>query len=183
VTGFVHPARAAGAYAGAKEREEEVYQWTLPRITLDIPDPENIEDDEPHVYISVPANVVDYGIELLQCFVMQWKLNSGSEADHRVWHPLAISAAQMLSGLMGTYAAYYHENNAHLLVEQIAWFCDHSPHAPEALEAVRTADNADIVDALLALHAPRERRRKERLQLRIASQQRPVADHDARWDF
>jgi hypothetical protein len=61
----------------------------------------------------VPANVVDYGIELLQCFVTQWKLNSGSEADHRVWDPLAISAAQMLSGLMGAYAAYYHENNAH----------------------------------------------------------------------
>jgi hypothetical protein len=40
-----------------------------------------------------------------------------------------------------------------------------------------------IAAPALALHAPRERRRKERLQQRIASQQRPVADHDVGWDF
>jgi hypothetical protein len=77
-----------------------------PRITLAVPPPEDFEEEEPRVYIPVRDTVVDAGIDLLQCFVTQWKQNAGSQQEEDVWDRLAVSAAQMLSGLMSAWAAY-----------------------------------------------------------------------------
>ena len=167
------------------------------RIRLDIPDPEDFEVGSWPAYIPVPSSVVTVGIELLQCILAQWKQEEGLMPDERVWDAMVVSTAQMLSGLMGAYAAYFHESGARELVEQIDRFCNWSDSPPNLYDssrdkrlhdfaALRTdARTADIVDALEALHDERQRRAKERQQLRAASEQGPVAerDSDAGWNF
>jgi hypothetical protein len=41
-----------------------------------------------------------------------------------VWDAIAISAAQMLSALMGAWAAHYHGSGVRALVEQIDHYCN-----------------------------------------------------------
>ena len=43
----------------------------------------------------------------------------GLGADDQVWDRLVVSAAQMLSGLLGAWTAYYHQDGARLLVDII----------------------------------------------------------------
>jgi hypothetical protein len=113
--------------------------------------------------------------------------------EHQVWDALAVCAAQMLSGLMGAWAAHYHGSGARELVAQIDRFCDWSDppnfysrtrKCLDDLAALREhAATADIVDALIALGEERQRRRKERKQQRVASEQGPIGEVDVGWDF
>jgi hypothetical protein len=75
-----------------------------PGIALRIREPEDFDMGEPMAYVPVASSVVDFGIDLLQCFVSQWKLNAGSEPEHDVWDRLAVAGAQMLAGLVGASA-------------------------------------------------------------------------------
>jgi hypothetical protein len=159
------------------------------RITLDIPDPDYFDDDEPHVYIPVPSGVVGSGIELLECMLAQWKQEEGAERDDEVWHQLVVSVAAMLSGLWDAWTGYYYGDRGRLLVEQVARYCwplftDRSPE----LEAVRTADNSDIVDALLALHRPRLGKDKEANKQQATAEQaigdgKGTTERDPGWEF
>jgi hypothetical protein len=154
------------------------------RITLDIPDPDYFEDDEPHVYIPVRSGVVDSGIELLQCMLGQWKNEEGSESDDQVWDQLMVSAAQMLAGLLTSWTDYYHGNQARKLVDQIAWFC-HWKGTPPKLETLQGAPghpdeetalaDADVVPALLSLHELSQRRLAERKERKARQEQQAAA--------
>src|ERR671932_2733262 len=95
-----------------------------PSIILPVPEAEDFEDEPPYVYIPVPSGIVDMGIELLQCFLTQWKPEEGVTPDERVWDAMAISGAQMLSGLMAAWAAHYHGSGLRALVEQIDHYCN-----------------------------------------------------------
>jgi hypothetical protein len=163
------------------------------RIALDIPDPEDFEDPPPHVYIPVPCAVVDLGIELLQCILVQRKQEEGLEPDDEVWDRLAVSAAQMLSGLTGAWGAYYHGSRVRALVAQIDHYCnerdvtecyDSETRKRRAdLAALRAhAQYAPIVDALEALRSERQNSGKEQQQ-QPAAEQGPAADHDPGWEF
>jgi hypothetical protein len=162
------------------------------RITLDIPDPEDFEDDPLHVYIPVPCTVVDLGIELLQCFLVLRKQDEGMEMDHEVWDRLAVSAAQMLSGLTGAWGAYYHGSRVPALVAQIDHYCnerdvtelyDSETRKRRAdLAALRAqAQYTPIVAALEALRSERHNKRKEQKQ-QTAAQEGPAAEPHG-WDF
>lgn len=173
-----------------------------PHVTLRIPEPEDFDATPPTVYVPVPSAVVDYGIDVLQAFVTQWKQNEGGETVHEVWDPLAVAAAQMLSGLMSAWAAYYHGSGARELVEQIDRFCGGRDAPPDLydrhrdqrrhdLAALREhARTADIVQALEALRAERQRQRNERQQPPPSPQaptaqdeQAPAGKDEGGWDF
>jgi hypothetical protein len=166
-----------------------------PCIKLRILDPQDFDEVEPPVYLPVPASVVDVRIELVQCLLTQWKQGEGLTPDKRVWDALAVSAAQMLSGLIGACAVYDHGSGARELVEQIDHFCtrrdvldlDDSATRKrlEDLAALREQPRtADIVDALTTLHQERQKRRKEPTQQRAASRGGLLADtdNDGGWD-
>ena len=82
------------------------------------PEPDDFEDDWPHVYIPVASAVVTYGIELLQCMLAQWNNEEGCAADDKVWDPLMISAAQMLPGLIAASWKYVsHRGHSEMMRE------------------------------------------------------------------
>ena len=131
-------------------------------ITLRIPDPEDFDMDLPPVYAPVRLNVVDFGVEWLQCVLAHCAQDAHDTAQ---CDRLAVSGARMLAGLLEARGVYYHGDPMRPLVEQIAW----QFRAPGAdwsarLEAARTADNSDIVDALLALNQSRLAKHKEAKQ-------------------
>jgi hypothetical protein len=142
-----------------------------PRITLDIPDPQDFGLERSDTYTPVRASVVDYGVDWLKCFLAHCPRDDEDRQDYGVWDRLAVSGAQMLAGLLEARGVYYHEDGTRQLVEQIAHYfgaprADWSP----ALEAVRTPENSDIVDALVAVSQARLARHKE------ATQQQAMGD-------
>jgi hypothetical protein len=152
-----------------------------PRIALEVPDPEDFMDMEgvPPTYIPVSSDVVSMGVELLQCFVSQYKIEDGQEPDHRVWDAMAISAAQMLSGLMRAWAAYYHGGGERLLLEQIAFYCRGRSFPGQLAELRKDPQLGYIADALVAINQEAERRRS-----RPKEQPEPAAtERDPGWEF
>jgi hypothetical protein len=142
------------------------------RIMLPIPDPQGF-DEEHSTYIPVPSAVIDYTIDLLQCFVAQYRADEGVAPDDRAWDALAAAAGHAAAGLRNAQMAYYHQGGVRELVEQIDQFCDwrdsHSPY--DTVGRNRTGalatfcarpHTAAIVDALAALREARQRQRKER---------------------
>src|SRR3954469_13339319 len=94
--------------ASRRTRKRRCLMAHKQRVTVRIPDPEDLADDgPPRVYIPVQSEVVTNGVDLLQAFITQWKMEDGCEPDDEVWDALAVAAAQMLSGLMRDWAAYY----------------------------------------------------------------------------
>jgi hypothetical protein len=147
---------------------------------MQITDPEGFDDEFSH-FIPVSSEVVAYTIDLLQCFIAQYRHDDGCKGDDAVWDRLAATAGHALAGLLSAHSAYYHDRDARALVEQIAFFCL-SPLAPQRLEPLREPDAVDIptrapqaaeiIAALVALWEQNQRQHNERLQQRAA---RPVA--------
>ena len=165
-------------------------------ITLRIPDPEDFDMDVPPVYAPVRLNVVDFGVEWLQCVLAHC---AQDDHDAAQCDRLAVSGAQMLSGLLEARGAYYHGDHMRVLVEQIVWhlggrWVNRSAELEARLaqlDAVRTPDNADFVDALLAVCRARLARHKEAKQQPAAAGdptsvgRAPAEDHDGDpgWEF
>jgi hypothetical protein len=121
------------------------------RIMLPIPDPQGF-DEEHSTYIPVPSAVVDYTIDLLQCFVAQYRADEGVAPDDRACDALAAAAGHATAGLRNAQTAYYLQGGARELVEQIDGFLQwHDARA--YLDALRDQyESADIIEALAALH-------------------------------
>jgi hypothetical protein len=149
------------------EMQMEMAMDDGPYIRLRIPDPEDFEDLDRYTSCSsVPAHLVDYGIDVLQCVLAQWKADQGLEPDARMWGVIVPAAGQVLGGLLDTYTTHHTQHGARRLVGQVAAFCG-GWRARGDLEALRDRqEDRYIVDALLALHEESERRRKERMQQR-----------------
>src|SRR5438105_2758592 len=107
-------------------------------IMLDIPDAEGFDDEFSHS-IPVSSAVVDYAIDLLQCFIAQYRHDDGCSPDRAVWDRLVTAAGHTLAGLLSAHGAYYHDRDARPLVEQIAFFCC-SSQAPRRLAPLREPD-------------------------------------------
>jgi hypothetical protein len=157
-----------------------------PEITLRIPQAREFNTrGSPN--IAVPAVVVDCAIDVLQGFVVQWKQNEGSEQIDEIWDLLAEAAAHALGGLMAAWAAYYHGDKTHYLVEHIARFLqtpDPARYREEELRGLRRdPERGYIADALIALLQESERRRKERAEQRDTPRQEPETKDEAGWEF
>ena len=72
----------------------------------------------PPVYAPVRLNVVDFGVEWLQCVLAHC---AQDDHDAAQCDRLAVSGARMLAGLLEARGAYYHGDSMRPLVEQIAW--------------------------------------------------------------
>lgn len=165
-------------------------------ITLDIPDPEGFNDEYGHS-LPISSVVVEYAIDLLQCFIAQYRHDEGCSPDHAVWDRLAAAAGHALAGLLSAHSAYYHDRDARPLIEQIAFFCRDfaTPRRLAPLRepgAVHVLHNgpqpADIVEALLALHELSVRRGKEWQQQAAAADptdvgREPATERDPGWEF
>jgi hypothetical protein len=168
-----------------------------PRITLNAPDPEGCDEDR--YCMPVPIELVSYTIDLLQCFVAQYRRDVGidCEPEVQVWAGLASAAGHALAGLLSAEATYDHDHGAAALVQEIAAYCL-SPHVPQELEQVRTAGAVDVVPvgpqvpeitgALLALWEQGRRHEQEWRQRRDAAPQAltelsTAQDRDPGWEF
>jgi hypothetical protein len=166
---------------------------TEARMTLGIADPEGCDDANSYS-IPVSTEVVDYTIDLLQCFLAQYRRDVGIEcqADTTVWGRLAVAAGHALAGLLSAHNVYYHDGGARHLIEEIALFCL-SPDVPRCIEPLRAAGAVDvptigpqpaqIIDALLALWEQGQRQRRERTQQQAVAEQEPAAEREVGWDF
>jgi hypothetical protein len=155
------------------------------------------------------VEVVDYTIDLLQCFLAQYRQDVGLEAqaDSAVWARLASAAGHALAGLLHAHNTYYHDRGAAALIEEIALFCL-GPHVPQELAPLREPgatnlcaagpQEPEIVAALLTLWEQGQRRQKEWLEQHhgrrrterpegteepATAEQEPAPDHDPGWDF
>jgi hypothetical protein len=132
-----------------------------PHITLAVPPPPTDAFDWDDHYIAVPTDLVEYAIDVLRCYLAQWRQPKGIEPEDQAYNALAVAAGHALAGLLASLAAHNTQGGAAQLIGQIANFF-YWRDAREYLANLRgRQDTADIVEALLALHEERERRRNE----------------------
>jgi hypothetical protein len=160
-----------------------------PTFTLHVPRSPTHRTDWGAQYVAVPAALLDYAADVLQCYVAQWRADRGGcIPDEAKSASLAVAASHALAGLLGAQKASEDQGGLSQLVEQIEdWLLWRD--AREWLESRRAWREAEyIINGLLALLDESDRLAKEPAQQASASpagqaEQESAAQTDAGWDF
>jgi hypothetical protein len=97
-------------------------------------------------YIAVPTDLVEYAIDVLRCYLAQWRQPEGIEPEDQAYNALAVAAGHALAGLLASRAAHNAQCSARQLIDQL----DLTRHNddPRIAEAI---DDPAVITAMLAL--------------------------------
>jgi hypothetical protein len=114
--------------------------------TVDIPPAR--EECPSSWYIAVRGDVVERMIDVLRCYIAQWRPPEGIEPTYQAANSLIVATCSVLADLMEAHAARNRLHGAPELLDQIEDFVS-LPFTHGDLEAL--GEQPEFIDALLAL--------------------------------